>query len=483
MRILGKVQQLWLALLFPLALAYAGWSYHEHAQRHVGACDWYGYYEQARLLLRGTVQLETAVSPATFAAIVPMGFEPAGDHAVPQYPPGYPLLLALFMAVGLQFEAAPFFGLLSCLLLYQILRTEKIPPWLAALFTVAWAFNPIVFFGATSLMSDLPAACFVMLAYLAWRRDWLWLSALALGYAVIVRPTNALFVLFLLPVVHREGRFWPYLWRLALPCVVYAAYNWALYGAPWRTGYTDIRGDLVAGQFWDRAWFYFKQTSRQLTPLLLLLVPLAWYRRGWRQLYWLLGFAALFVFYSFWRSGGDLWWWTRFLLPAYPALYLFSALGFLHLHETLTTRWGRGGVYLSVLLLAALALVPLCQIDYGQRRGDLWVKNRALEYQQVSEHCARLLPPGTWVGSVEFAGAMRIYTPALVPFVPVRAYGPELVDHALAQGHPVALLIEPWNRTQRDILRILSKHPHTQLHKFPLWGGVELIALGPSGAR
>ena len=91
----ARADRIFFRWIFPALLIGIFVIYATFRQRYVGATDWYGYYQQGELLKTGRVFLPTAFPCDQFPAIVPFGYVVAGRHAVPQYTPGFPLLLAL----------------------------------------------------------------------------------------------------------------------------------------------------------------------------------------------------------------------------------------------------------------------------------------------------------------------------------------------------------------------------------------------------
>jgi hypothetical protein len=486
-----KIGRYWLLILFPLLLTVAFGAYLRYSQRYVGACDWYGYYEEARLMKHGTVFLDTELPHEQFPAIIPLGFHSMGGRVVPQYPPGYPLLLAVFGLFDLEFFANSVMGLLSSLLLFLVIK-EYTKPWLAALFASAWAFNPMVVYSATGLMSDMLATVCILATFYAYRKGWLWLSALSFGYALAVRPSNLLFLGALAPLLLHDRRVFAFGLRLLLPAALYGAYNATVYGAPWRTGYGNISYDLVASTFGDHAWFYISKTLTQCSATIVILALFARIKRGSDLIFWVLGFVFLFVFYCFWRSGGDNWTCTRFLIPAYPGLYVLAAVGMSRILELIRKRTDElakenrpdkertvriaGWCLSAVLVGVVVALFPR-SVDYGFRRHGLWQENKGLEYKTLSEDCAALVPKGSYVGSAEFSGAMRLYTPEIRSFATMDGSF-ELVTYLMSTGKTVHIIVEPWNKDEHRIRRIMEAYPCTLVREYPLWGGTKLYRLG-----
>ncbi len=465
---------IFLPLLVALFILYATFR-----QRYVGATDWFGYYQQGELLKTGRVFLPTELPCDQFPAIVPFGYVVVGSNAVPQYPPGFPLLLALGSYAGLAFFVTPFIGLVSCLLMFLLLRdfTDR---WVAAVFTLAWAFLPIVVFGSTTLMSDLVAATTVMGAYYAYRRNQQLLSAWVLGFSFCVRPTNVLFLVVFLLLLARDRRLIRYGLYLAGPVLLYGLYNYMIYGSPLRTGYSDIRTDLTPEVFNQHLRFYLHYTLAQFTPVLLGLA--AWGLRPFsrEKLFQILWFAVFLLFYCFWLSGGDRWWWTRFLLPGYPAIFLLAACGFSRLRDRcrLSAAYPAKRNWGVLLLYASVAVLPIWQIHFGRGQQDLWVLNKSHSYHDIVQRVAATVPARSFVGSVEFGGSFRVYTP-LTGFVSVNGTSPELIHEAFRQKREVYVLVEPWNLNHPNVQNLLAQFPAEKILEIaePDWGKLPLYRL------
>jgi asparagine N-glycosylation enzyme membrane subunit Stt3 len=115
--------------------------YCSYRQKYIGGTDWYGYYQEAQLLKQGRVLLPIELPIDAYPAAVPMGYMPVEDRAVPQYPPGYPVLLAVAGILNLEYFVTPLCGLLGCLLMFLVVR-DLTEPWTAAVYALLWAFSP-----------------------------------------------------------------------------------------------------------------------------------------------------------------------------------------------------------------------------------------------------------------------------------------------------------------------------------------------------
>ena len=464
----------------PLLLAAVFGLYARYRQEYIGACDWYGYYQESLLFKSGKLFLETELPATTYPAQIPLGFSYFQGHIVPQYPPGFPLLLALAGSVGLAFFVPALIGLASCLLMYRIvadLTTRRI----GALFALLWAFSPIVVWGATNLMSDLAATTCLLAGYYAYRKDRLALATLALGFGIAIRPTNALLLpLWLIPLV-RDRRLWRFALWFCVPAAIYGIYNHLVYGAPWRTGYLDISYDLVAEVFPQHLGFYLGQTVAQLTPLVLLLGLLGLRRLRSEAVFYLLWFAVPVLFYCFWRSGGDRWWWTRFILPGLPPLYFLGAAGLHRVPELLAQRLASSSLRRALYagLTVVLALLPVYYVWFGLNQRDLWTKHKGEDYYQIVRQTEALVPPQSVVGSVEFSGSFRIYT-RLGSFLSVHENAPTLVAALLQRHRASYLIVEPWNARDPVVQTLLTRFHGAKVRDFDVWGGVTLYRLSPA---
>lgn len=459
-------------LVLSAILGFAFIVYVIYRQSYIGACDWYAYYEQARLFGHGRVALTTALPPETYPSIVPLGFFLIDGQLLPQYPPGFPLLLAIAQWVRLEFFVTPLAGALSALCVFHIVK-DLTDRWTAVLYAWLWAFFPIVVSGSTVLMSDIVAALCLLASYLFYLRKNLALSALLLGFGFCVRPTNVLYLVPFSLVLWRDRRLIRYGLWLSLPVACYALYNYALYGAPWRTGYVAMSQDLITEVFRQHLGFYALQTVLQCSPLVVLLAFGGFTRPRTEKIFFVLWFAAYVLFYSFWRSGGDRWWWTRFLLPAFAPIFFLSAIGFVRLRDALVRKFQVPLVQRRAVtaLYVVIALVPIYYTAFGVYQNDLWVRKKGIVYYQVAKQTEALVPPGSYIGSVEFAGSSRIYSPGVLTFVSTHGNAPVLIEHAFNQGREAYLIVEVWNKDDAIVRQILTRFRGEKIKDLPWFGG------------
>jgi hypothetical protein len=480
----------------PFALVAVGFligvfcAYATFRQRHVGACDFYGYYQQAILLQEGKVFLPTELDVSAFPSIVPLGYAILDGRAVPQYPPGLPLLIAIAGLVGLRTFLLPVLGVVSGVYMYLTCR-ELSDQLTAALFTLLWCVFPLVVFGSTTIMSDLAAALFVIIAYYHYRRGQLLPSALAMGFGFCVRPANVLILAPFALLLIRDRQLFKYALWLALPCAAYAVYNTFVFGLPWRTGYSGVLWFSRDG-FAKQLSFYGVQTFLQLGPVVLGAALFAFRRPSLEKFVLLAWFAILTFAYSFWVSGNDRWWWARYLLPGYPALFFLGAQGFGEALQLLRGRGnrasGRGAAsrtarWAALALTLALALTPIYYVRFGLEQNDLYVRNKGFGYYDLTQRVAALVPPGSYVGSTEFTGAFHLYRPEITPFVSVHQDALHLVDHALREGREAYLVVEPPNRDNTTIRQLFQLYDARKIAELPIiWSKLPVYRLLPKHA-
>lgn len=443
----GRV--LWFAA-FVLFLVYGSFR-----QRYIWGVDSFGYFGFGRLLSEGRLFLPLPYESPHAAALVPWGFKLIGTHAVPEYPPGFPLLLAIGHMLRAPLWVTPFCGVVSCALLFRLLRLRT-TFGVALLLTAGWALMPLTVYGSTMLMSDLVAATVLLGGLLAFRLERFALAGWILGLSVAVRPTNALFFLPFCLLLRMDRGSLRFVLNVAGAAALYALYNTVLYGAPWRTGYGNVGSSFSLEIFPQFFAFFLTTTWSLLTPIVIVPALLAFRRPTRERFFLLLWPLVLMAFFACWEAGGaDKWWWARFILPGLPMLFLLAADGWEFAHEWWTARLGRPGLARALTLLA-LAAVPFLGVRFGLAQGDLWLRNTGQVNYELVRQVEAAVPPGALVGSLEHASSFTLYT-QLTPFVPVHRESVALIDEALASGRRVFLLPEPWQRENPYIVTIFAR--------------------------
>jgi TRAP-type C4-dicarboxylate transport system permease small subunit len=176
-----------------------------------------------------------------------------------------------------------------------------------------------------------------------------------------------------------------------LPCALFLGwYNLGAFGSSLATGYgaAGATREFALAYFPARAAHYLRWTAVQFS-VVTCIAALWGMRRRWLLAAWLAPFC---LFYSFYFSY-DAWWYTRFLLPAYPALAIAAGIAFAEL------PWRRASIAL-VILIAAWQLRQLA------RFGVLHTDDEQERAMTPVLWAAKHLPPRALVFSHEYSGTL-----------------------------------------------------------------------------
>jgi hypothetical protein len=469
----------WLGLL--LLIGYFAWLA-SHTAFGVGGSDSSGYANIARSLLRGPLRQPVTeltqfdIRPEYAEVFSPLAYltirHPDGRaNSPPEFTPLYPVGFPLHEAVGAlllgwnwgPFLVNPLLATLSLWLIFLIARQLGLPRTWAGASALLLACNPTFFIMSAQPMSDNVALFWGLVAVYAGMRArtverWAYLAGAAFGMAVLVRPTN---VLFLVPVVLALPWRWSAWWRFGAGGVpqaaIFCAYNLAAYGHPLQTGYGQMGlyyAFKLAGTF-KRLGYHIYHLGLTMNPL----VPLGWlvlpfarqFAKRDRLLVWLwFGvFLALYGFYDIYQDWGE----TRFLLPGYPGLILGAVL------TTYTlTQAGRAEKHIwrtatAVLLFGIAVATSVWFINRYQVTAYL----RSLELHPAATRWADAqLPRQSLVVSMEMSGTLEHYTQRPVlrwDLLPPDLW-PELYRKVQARGWQLyALLMDfEFDRAQGKVL-------------------------------
>lgn len=456
-------------MIFTAAVAFFAyaWLLFWHASFSVGGSDSSGYANAARLILTGRVAepveaLRHLELPQDFVRLfIPLAFEPGPRPGtmVPFYPPGLSLHIAFAALVAGwnygPFVVSPLAALASVFLVYLLGRELGLSRLFSTAGAAVFALCPAFVFMALQPMSDVVATMWclaaILLALRSRRREsWAAAAGACLGIAVLVRPADLLLVI---PIVfalrlRRRTLLWFVLGGTPF-AAVFLVWNRLAFGNPFRTGYADLGGFSLA-YFPQRFRHYAGWLARLMSPL-----PLA----GWvlvgldrrvtlrDRLLLLLWFAGFFLFYCVWAAY-EAWWYTRYLLPAVPALILASLL---------VTRDGlspqqRGRTAVPRRALAALALAIVLAFE------GVWIRDlnvlRFGEGERLYPDACRWaeskVPPRALVISMQMSGALKYYT----NLTPVRwdwiqpQQVPLLRERARTEGYQWFALLFPFEEKE-----------------------------------
>ncbi|MGE3841727.1 MAG: ArnT family glycosyltransferase [Vicinamibacterales bacterium] len=396
-----------------------------------GGADSYAYVTQADLWLQGNLKVpiplaERAPWPNALATFTPFGYRstPEATAIVPVTAPGLPLLMAVAKWLG--GHAAMFWVVPLCggLLVWSTFAIGREMGSEAAGLAAAWlvATSPTFLSMTKSVMSDVPAAAFWALAtMLALRktRSAGVLSGSCAGVALVIRPNLALLGIVLGVWVcwdtwrtDRANWLRPFLTVAGMvpAAMVVALVNTWLYGAPVASGYGDV-GSLFAAAHIPinlrRYTEWLLQTQTWMIPmgLIAVLLPLrfVWGDDVRDRAPALLAAVALATWASYLAySAFDAWWFLRFLLPAWPAIFL----GLTRMIERITGReraWGRVLLATTSLLLGAMCAETAVRLGvYPEGEGER-------RYATIAELVAKETESGSVILAGQHVGAVRYY--------------------------------------------------------------------------
>ena len=426
MRDLKRLARLGVAVLF---LAYAAVLF-RHTVFAVGGSDSSGYMNAARLLSEGRVATRIrglerlGLGPEFGETFIPLGFTPgprAGTMSS-SYPPGLPLHMALAGLLGgwsrVPFLVSPIAALACLVLIYLLGRELGLSPALSVAGSALLGFAPTFVFQAVQPMSDALATAWALAAVLAAYRSrsrgsaaWAAVAGAAFAMGVLIRPMNVLVAVPLLFAMPARLRTWLAFGAAGAPFAAFQlAYGAAAFGSPWKTGYGGLLSEGMAlSNFPARARHYAYWTARLFSPL----VPLGWLAAAADRkvaardrcvlVTW---FAGFFLFYSFYATY-DTWWYTRFLLPGYPAVILGALLAtrdFVTRPEPDSKRWRTW----AAAGLVALALFVEVRYDTKERVHKIYKGEQT--YPLACAMTRRHVPANGIVLSMQTSGALHFYT-------------------------------------------------------------------------
>ena len=424
--------------------------------------DSYGYASQARLWLSGLPRVEQSWVqdfpwPNREWIFSPLGYRPFSPDGtiVPTYPPGLPMMMAVSLALlgeNGPFYVVPVAGALLSWFTYLLGREatgSRTVGALAAIFLIA---SPVFLAHVLVPMSDVPAAAgWTLVAVLVLKHRAL-AAGVVSGLTLLIRPN--LVLLAGMPVFAWRQRREPLILYAigAVPGVVaILVINTLLYGAPLSSGYGSL--------FEPYAWTAPPQNLRNYvvwlvqtqTPLILLAIVPLFVKRALcnddshLSVRSCLGalVALTFLSYVFYATF-DHWFYLRFLLPAYPALFVLLAAAIRWVAVKLPAE-ARVPVTTFVCMLMTLFGVKAAKDD------SVFVQ-AAFEQRHIhaANEIASRTPFDAVVLSVQHSGSVRYYANRIT--LRYDWLKDDALDSALrdlsAKGRRAYLVVDDWEEKE-----------------------------------
>jgi len=434
--------------------------------------DAYGYVSQAALWLRGDLRVEQPIVgdvswPDAAWTFTPLGYRPisADVTIVPTYPSGLPMIMAVFQRIlGAD---GPFFvvpvmaaiALYATYLLGRVATGSRTTGALAALLLLA---SPVFMAHAMVPMTDVPvAACWASVCALALRRPPRPLLAGAIaGLSLLIRPNLILLCAapvcaWVIPAAMSDKigrdlamrRVLAFAAGVAPAILTVATINYFVYGSPFESGYGglgDVYGmtSVVENTRNYAIWLLQTQSVLVLLAIVPLFVPAALRpaTAGVSPRACLFAMPALTLLSYVFYAAFDNWTYLRFMLPAYPALFVLMAAGVAAACARLAD---------ALRPAAAVALVAACvslSVQFAKNQFIFDWQQHESRYVRAAERAAELTPRDAVLFSSQHSGSLRYYTNRVT--LRYDLLSPRHLETALDQlrgkGRASFLVIDDW---------------------------------------
>ena len=401
-----------------------------------GGADSYGYVSQAALWRQGALVIRGDIIrqspwPLAIETWAPLGYRPAHariDAIAPLYPPGLPIVMALFQLVfgycG-AFLVVPLSAAATVALTFSLGRRVIDRPAPALWAALLVAASPVFLFQAMNPMTDVPVTAAWTLALVLLAAERPLAAGMAMAIALAIRPNLVLLAAALCAwTALADWRSWKTTGRVPLgtlrlgigvaPAVAGIAwFNAYLYGSPLISGYGSLDALYSTSHISKNVsqfltWLLETQTPIVLASALFFAAP-RWFDAVQiprpRVLFGgvMLGVALSYLFYI----PFDGWTYLRFLLPMWPVLMLSTAFSL----DAASRRWPAASSRL--LAVACVALACWRGIGIAEARGSFDVRRGERKYVDVARYLADRTDPRAVILSFQHSGSIRLYTDRL----------------------------------------------------------------------
>lgn len=434
-----------------------------------------GYVSEAAAITSGSlVRSEPLAGAVPWAnatwAFAPLGYRPgpvAGEF-VPTYPIGLPLAMAPAAATGeplAVFLVVPLFGAVAVFSTYM-LGVKLHSPRAGLTAAVLLATSPIFLFQLVQPMSDVPVTAWWTLAIvfaLSQLPEAPAATGVLAGMAILTRPNLAPLAIAAAAAMAWNARNWKQARDTAAYGVLASiaallVLQWHLHGNPFVSGYGSA-GDLFSlSSIPANASGYASRLLGSETPALALLAlgGAAAMRRLHNRRHGLeiaaLGIALVVACYLPYGVFAE-WSYLRFLLPAFPLLFVLAGMmvgaGLEHVHVS-----ARG-----ILLLLILALAGATNLVTAGNEQAFRLRDYEARYRTVGRYLDSALPANAVVITSQQSGSVHYYTGRPIVRWDLIDETPDAVVGSLrALGREPVIVVEDW-----ELPALRTKFPESPL--------------------
>lgn len=443
-----------------------------------GGADSSGYLNEAVTIAGGRLTKPVPLArrvpwPDADWTFAPIGWRTSTQPGAvaPVYPPGYPLMMAVVRRLAgprAMFLVVPALGAVAVFCTFLLgRRSESAASGVLA--ALLLASSPPFVFQLLQPMSDVPAtACWIaaLVAVQGGSRSGAALSGLFAALAVLTRPNLApIGVAIFIYLMVRDWLGAPASRRTLVPLLFAApfiaggaAVAWIqnhLYGSPFRTGYGRPAALYELANYLPNLHRYPRWLLDSETPLVLaaLIAPIvAWRRRSatpgdrdqMRLVILSMAIVAIVLASYLFYTPFDNWTYLRFLLPAYPALFVLTVTAVRRGARRLDAR----AALVVVILVGAAILYH--HVQHIRHENLLTIAASERRYERIANHVATRLAGRPIIIGLQHTGSVTYYSGALT--VRWDWLAPEWLDRAVEdlqeRGYRPMILLEEFEEAE-----------------------------------
>jgi hypothetical protein len=387
----------------------------------------------------------------------PLGYRPFSPDGtiVPAYPAGLPMLMALFLGVmgdNGPFYVVPVLGAFTVVFTYLFGREATGSRTVAVLASALLLASPVFLTHLMVPMSDVPAAAGWTLAALLVLKHRPLEAGVVAGLTLLIRPN--LVLLALVPVFAWRQKREPlirYAFGLVPGLFAIMVVNIAFYGGPLTTGYGSLSELYALSSLPLNVRNYVPWIVQTQTPLILLALLPLFVRGALRESAASVSpraccaavVALTFLSYLFYANF-DHWFYLRFLLPAYPVLFVLLAAGMRWVALKLPAE-----ARVPAVALACAVMIPF-GVNVAKGEGVFNVAAFEGRHVRAANEVASRTPADAIVLSVQHSGSVRYYANRITlryDWLKDDALDPALRDLA-AKGRRAYLVVDDWEEKE-----------------------------------